>query len=284
MVIKKILLATDFSPSSLQLTECISEFKIFGLEEVVLLHVIDVHSPGGSSVSLQTQDQTMLEISKSRLEEMGFRVKTILRIGLPAQEIVNIAQQEMVTLIAITSHGGGFIKQIFLGSTTTDVIRLSDIPVLVEKFKDMDMETCQIICQNKFQKILVPLDFSAYTYKLIAQLKSAAPLLNEVILFSAVERARNEKEWLELRSEKEQRLREIAKELKYLGLETKVRVAQGSASRNIVEIAEQEDVGLIFMGTRGEGNIKNLILGSTAHAVARRSNRSLLLMPPQSSR
>jgi nucleotide-binding universal stress UspA family protein len=281
MVIKKILLATDFSPPAQQLVECISEFKSWGLEEVVLLHVIDVRSPGGSSISLQAQDQTMLERNKSQLEAMGFRVKSIFQIGFPAQEIVYTAQQEKVSLIAITSHGGGFIKQIFLGSTTTDVIRLSDIPVLVEKFKDMDMEACKPVCQNKFKKILVPLDFSVYTYKLLAQVKAAAPLLNEVILFSAVERAGNEKEWLKLRSEKEQRLEEAGKELQYLGLKIKVRVAQGSASRNIVEIAEQEDVGLIFMGTRGEGIIKNLLLGSTAHAVARRSKRSLLLMPPR---
>lgn len=66
-----------------------------------------------------------------------------------------------------------------------------------------------------------------------------------------------------------------------MGLKVKYRVGQGSASRNIIEFAEQEDVGLIFMGTRGEGMIKNLLLGSTAHAVARRAKRLLLLMPPR---
>lgn len=36
MFITKVLLATDFSRPSMQLIECISEFKTFGLKEIVL--------------------------------------------------------------------------------------------------------------------------------------------------------------------------------------------------------------------------------------------------------
>lgn len=134
---------------------------------------------------------------------MGFRVKTLTPIGFPAQEIVKVAEQEKVSIIAIASHGEGFNKQLFLGSTTTDVIRTSPLLVLIEKYKDVDKATCSLISQNMFKKILVPLDFSIYTDKLLDQVKAAAPLLQEVIWLSVIEKARNEMEMLGLQIEKE---------------------------------------------------------------------------------
>ena len=182
-------------------------------------------------------------------------------------------------MIAVASHGGGIVNQIFLGSTTTDIIRTSPIPVLVEKYKDVDKATCCPISQNKFKKVLLPLDFSAYSEKVLDQIINASDFIEEVILLSVVEGAHNDEALHKAIHEKEQKLEAAKEDLLKLGLMVKTMVRQGAASANIAEVAEQENATLIVMATRGEGLIKELLLGSTAHSVARRSNRPLLLIP-----
>lgn len=279
MLMNKILLATDFSLPSEQLADSVSEFKSFGLKEVVLVHVLDVRIPVLAPMSFPSLDQEMFSKTETKLVSIGLKVKTRVPVGLPAQEIVKIAQAEQVSIIAVASHGGGIVGKIFLGSTTTDVIRTSPIPVLVEKYRDVDKATCCLISQNKFKKVLLPLDFSVYSEKVLDHIINFSDFIEEVILLSVAEGARNDEALLKAIHEKERRLEAAKKNLLKLGLKVKTMVCQGAASTNIVEVAEQEDATLIAMATRGEGLIKELLLGSTAHSVARRSNRPLLLIP-----
>jgi len=274
MIIEKVLLATDLSLPSQQLTDDVAEFSSMGLEEVVLVYVIDVRS-------FQRPEPLLLEQKRAELEAKGIKVKAVAPLGFPAQEIVKIAQQEEVSMIAIASHGEGFIRKLFLGSTVTDVIRLSDLPVMIFKYEDGPYQTHAPIAPHIFKKVLVPLDFSIHSDNLLQQIKESALLLQEVILLSVIDKARNESDLLASLYEKEHKLAIVKKDLEQLGLKVKSQFVQGTASLNIMEVADQEEVSLIAMATRGEGLIKELMLGSTAHAVARRCKQPLLLIPPR---
>lgn len=197
----------------------------------------------------------MLDKIQAKLESMGFKVKTMVPIGFPAHEIVKIAQEEQVSMIAIASHGGGVIKQIFLGSTTTDVIRTSPIPVLVEKYKDVDKAIPCLIGQNKFKKVLLPLDFSVHSGKVLGQLIDIFNLIEEVVLLSVIEGAYNDA-LLKATQEKEQKLESVKDDLLKLGLKVKTVVFQGSASTNIVKITEQEDATLIVMAPEERAQLR----------------------------
>jgi len=279
MIIDKVLLATDLSPMSQLVTDCVAEMAANGVQEAVLVHVIDVRAEGGPVVTSQDQlHGRMLELNKIQLEARGIKVKTLEPVGFPAHEIVRIANQEEVSVITIASHGEGYIKQVFLGSTATDVIRISDVPVLLIK-QQHAAPASRPITWDIFRRVLVPLDFSVHSDYLLQIIKDDATLFHDVVLFSVIERARNQMELLALLYEKERQLDLIKKELEKLGTQVKVQYGQGAASLNIMEVAEQENVSLILMATRGQGLIKELMLGSTAHAVARRSKHPLLLIP-----
>ncbi|HWQ49105.1 MAG TPA: universal stress protein [Methanosarcina sp.] len=151
--------------------------------------------------------------------------------------------------------------------------------MLFEKYKDVDKAIPCLIGQNKFKKVLLPLDFSVHSGKVLGQLIDISNLIEEVVLLSVVEGAYNDEALLKATQEKEQKLESVKDDLLKLGLKVKTMVCQGSASTNIVEVAEQEEARLIAMATRGESLIKDLLLGSTSHSVARRSKRPLLLIP-----
>src|SRR5690606_26800204 len=57
------------------------------------------------------------------------------------------------------------------------------------------------------------------------------------------------------------------------------RLGKGSAVREIVRTAEDEQVALVILGKRGTTPIQDLMIGSTAEGVARESRRPVLLVP-----
>ena len=52
----------------------------------------------------------------------------------------------------------------------------------------------------------------------------------------------------------------------------------GHAARYITEAADEHDVGVIVMGSRGRSDLAGLVLGSTAHKVIHLSKRPVLVV------
>jgi nucleotide-binding universal stress UspA family protein len=57
--------------------------------------------------------------------------ETLIRVGDPAQTIVQVARQKHCGEIVMGTRGLGSLKGLLLGSVTTKVIHLSKIPVTV---------------------------------------------------------------------------------------------------------------------------------------------------------
>ena len=279
MLMKKVLISTDFSPPAQKLFNCIEEFKAMGLEEIVLVHVVDIRLGEGLSVSLKHEAEDKLKDIETNLTEIGFKVKLYTPIGFAASEIINIAKQEKVDLILIGSKGKGVIKKVFIGSTTFDVIRLTETPVLIEKYTRDEENQYINVCINKFQKVLLPIDFSDCSHIIVDEAKKLAGITKEIVLLTVIEQGESQQEIDESKEEYKKLMVEIADQFKELGIEAKLLVEEGIPSQRIVEIAEDEMVNSIIMGTRGKGIIKTLLLGSTSDAVARLSKRPVVLIP-----
>jgi len=54
----------------------------------------------------------------------------------------------------------------------------------------------------------------------------------------------------------------------------------GKSFKNIVEIADQENVDMIVMATHGRTGLEHVMLGSVAEKVVARSSRPVLVIPP----
>jgi nucleotide-binding universal stress UspA family protein len=59
------------------------------------------------------------------------RVSTHARTGIPAREIVLLANEQAVDLIVMGTRGSSGLKHILLGSVTENVIKTAKTPVLV---------------------------------------------------------------------------------------------------------------------------------------------------------
>ncbi len=143
MTPKKILLCTDFSDNSLPARNLALAYgEAFGAG-IVVLHVIDSWAgfPAYSeSMPLDVRDviRKLDETAKAKLEEVAEeceravgQVKTLVSIGVPAEEIVRVAWQEGADLIVMGTHGWTGFKHMLLGSVAEKVLRTADCPVLV---------------------------------------------------------------------------------------------------------------------------------------------------------
>jgi nucleotide-binding universal stress UspA family protein len=85
--------------------------------------------------ALDKKAQAVLNYYKKELEGRGLTgIKTVIRKGHPAEEILSAADEEGVDLIMIGSRGAR-TSHLFMGSVSREVVNTARLPVLVVKRK-----------------------------------------------------------------------------------------------------------------------------------------------------
>jgi len=138
----KILYPTDFSDGSKKALKYLIQLKEAGMEEVVILHVIDtrlLHIPEIYKIvdmSLLGEKQASTARRKANEVARKFKaagIKGIVRIekGIPFKEILRIEKEEAISLTVMGSHGTSNVKEMLLGSVAEKVVRKAEKPVLI---------------------------------------------------------------------------------------------------------------------------------------------------------
>ena len=86
---------------------------------------------GNEYEQLEKESLGYLEEIAAPLRERGIEVNTLVKVGSSAEEIINTARESGANLIAMSTHGFSGIKRWALGSVTDEVLKTSDIPILV---------------------------------------------------------------------------------------------------------------------------------------------------------
>jgi nucleotide-binding universal stress UspA family protein len=275
-VFEKLLFPTDFSPFNERLARCLPELKRLGPEEIVLLNVVELGPQIGFAsdafekmLAWKNDAEPRLAALKAQLDRSGLRCRSRLELGRPALEIVRVADEERVALIAMGSHGHGFLKGMLLGSVTHDVVRHAMVPVLVLKLelvKDLATTDCEFVCQHIFRRVLLPTDFSEPATEalyLVKQMGSTG--LKEIVVLHVREDGHQASG--DMQDEVESKLARIRQELEFFGFSVNVIVAEGGPAELIDQVAREEDVSLIVIGARGRNAAADVLLGSISDEV-----------------
>ncbi|SEV86022.1 universal stress protein [Natrinema salifodinae] len=118
-------------------------FELFPDGEFVVLTVVDTTSlpfipnaasEGGGDEETQEllgEAAARIEVAESIADEHGIEIETQARLGTPAQEVLEYAENRPVDHIVIGSHGRSGVARILLGSVAEVVVRHSPVPVTV---------------------------------------------------------------------------------------------------------------------------------------------------------
>jgi nucleotide-binding universal stress UspA family protein len=147
--LKRVLVPIDFSPCSLKALQYALPFaRQFGAL-LTLLHVVPVGYTLGEFGAL---DFTLLEVEMRQSAEQqlgdimrglgpGLSTESLIRLGRPAQEIVEVAKSLGVDLIVLATHGHTGLKHVFLGSVAESVVRYAPCPVLTVRGQEHEFVT-----------------------------------------------------------------------------------------------------------------------------------------------
>jgi len=80
-------------------------------------------------------DRAYLEKRTRALTAEGFACNAVLALGEPSDEIIKLAREKDVDLIAMTTHGHRLISDLLYGATADKVRHAVDVPVLLLKVK-----------------------------------------------------------------------------------------------------------------------------------------------------
>jgi nucleotide-binding universal stress UspA family protein len=132
---ERILLTLDGRPTDRRIIDHVKPLARMMRSRVVLLHVADgwaARTFGPDAVSPEVHDdQRYLDAVRTEFEADGMSAETVLAFGDPAREIVKWIRDKGCDLVAMSTHGHGFLGDLFLGTTASRVQHQVSVPVLL---------------------------------------------------------------------------------------------------------------------------------------------------------
>ncbi|MFO7877416.1 MAG: universal stress protein [Desulfovermiculus sp.] len=147
---KCVVVPIDFSEESYEAVDVAREFA----QDPSQMHIIHVSRPWdeheiGGTWGKHTEEERIQIIQNKLQEQLQAKeygdVQTDIRLGSPASEIINYAEEVEAELIVMPSHGRTGIKHFALGSVAERVVRSAHCPVLVLRKKEQKKEGKKII-------------------------------------------------------------------------------------------------------------------------------------------
>ena len=134
---RRILVAVENSAADKTIIGHVADLAALTGASLLLVHVADGWAARNfDQLKLRESeemkiDRDYMDRLRSELEQRGLTVDTRLAMGDPATELVKVSQEQGVDLIAMSTHGHRFVKDVLLGATADKVRHLVKVPVLL---------------------------------------------------------------------------------------------------------------------------------------------------------
>jgi universal stress protein A len=141
MEIRRILAPTDFSELSKQgLKSALELAEAFGAK-LLLLYVVEpppypvegiVPSHLGATMLDDLERQATNDLAQMLSETQASNMDVARRVvvGIPYRKIVDVAEEEKIDLIVMTTHGRTGLSHLVMGSVAEKIVRTAPCPVL----------------------------------------------------------------------------------------------------------------------------------------------------------
>jgi nucleotide-binding universal stress UspA family protein len=263
---KTALVAVDFAASSRPMIERLAYLSKLGVERAILVHV----KPTANKQRSPSRDELAeeLEAHAELLRRHVPDVETRLLSGEPISQLLTVATDDRIDLLATGSRAHHPAKRLLMGSTAAGVVRQATVPVLLEDVRDADGGKEELPRRDGPVMLATDGSSAAEAAERIALKIAGEGPLRIVTVTSGTDVGRA---W--------GRLERVTKLAEKAGVRVVRSVDLGRAEQVIPQIAAAERVSLIVTGRRGREGVTGVRLGSTAETICRNANRPVLLIP-----
>jgi len=275
---KKILVPTDFSKTSITALETAFDIAKKAGAEIHLLHVVEEATPdsyriSGEWVKKDWEERVftfkLLEKAKKQLEKLvldprfeAVKIEGQLRLGNPFHGMNAIIAEEKVDLVVMGTRGITNLEGMIIGSNTERVVRHSRCPILtVQKkpsstnFKNIVYATAMSKDEEVFSRIV----------KRTQQLYNSTIHLVRINTPGDFQRDKVVKEYMN----------KFAKSLQLKNFTINV-YNDLNEEEGILYFADSIDADLIAMATHGRTGFAHVLAGSIAEDVVNKAKRPVL--------
>lgn len=292
--LSRIVVATDFSVFSERAVQRAAHIAHQHDADLHVLHVVrplDLYPSltltrdefGHYDQDLQEAEQTRVErIAATLTTQFGIRVHPATRLGRAHAEVAAYSREVSADLVVAGSRGESTLMDLFLGSTTSRLLRVAHCPVLIVKKP----------AEEPYRKVVAAVDFSPVSAALVGYaigLAHGAPVEALHVLGSEVEeRLRKAKfvrvdiaDWLSRqRTDAETQLEALLSSIDN-GAAVRRLVQPGFPPAEICKYIETGNVELVVLGRHGYGGgLQDWLLGSVSKDVAHVASCDVLVVTP----
>jgi len=290
MNIRKILFPTDFSgPSNRALDHAIILAHRFKAT-LMMLHIevpyaSDPYNPNYEFPKLEELFATIREQALNRLNDPKLPVVSgdieiiheVRRGVSAAPEILSFAHENAIDLIIMGTHGRSGLGHFLLGSTAEKVVHGAQTPVLtIHHGEDKLLEK-----QGRYEKVLVPIDFSDASFRALQAGTEMAKLFeSDLIAVHVIEPILTPQNLfagdpspvridVDLKDRSKAAFEEFAGE--EISKRAKFCLRSGVAHREIVAAISDAEADIVLMADQGWSAVDRWLLGGTTEKVVRKS-------------
>lgn len=260
------LFPLNFNETESRIEEMLAFLGHFGTRHVYLLHVVEfgVAAAGRAERHLRRIEKTV--------REKGLEPRVLVRNGSAANEIVRAAEEEEADYICFTWKRKSWIQRSILGSTTKDVIRLSDKPVFVQK-------RGRPVPEPGRMSVLYATDFQATDANVSPYLRFSGLAAKQLWLIHVGERAPDPQAEANRTALVQDNLERLANEFSENFEQCDIISTVGNPRREVVREARRLGADLIVLGKADVRGTLGAVLGSTAEEMPHSAKSSVLIIP-----
>ena len=248
MEIKKLLFVTKFEGLCYDALNSLLVLRKAALEHVVFLNVIErekVAMQRGSGY-LKEEEVKLKETANIRfidwaenLFELGLEVGAYMEVSKLIPEILKVVEKESPDLIVIGHSHKGALEQLYKGSDVTELMRRTEVPILV--FKHMIED--KIVPEKLFERPLFSTNWTDTGKKTIEYIKGLKNVIGEIHVIHVVKesllKSSDTHEVQKVRKAERKRLDDLCDELEDAGIKARPHVYVGDPQKEIERAAKE---------------------------------------------
>lgn len=264
-MLKHCVLGFDYSESWQKTHDRLPPIlQLAGVQRLTLVHVVDTTRRINIEDSEAAAAGHLQKLAADLGAELGITTDYEVRRGFAATELHDVARRNKADglIVLNQSHSAG--RALFYGNNTLNLARLTQLPLLIIPADGPAIEPDGMVMLATDGSRPARVAQRAFEHFL----DGGRPGL---VLWAETDEYDNTHVINEQVSEIVGRYQHVA-----------ARHTKGTAVREIVKTAADEQVSLVILGKRGTTPIQNLMIGSTAEGVARESHQPVLLIPVNS--
>jgi nucleotide-binding universal stress UspA family protein len=280
---KKILVATDFSPSAriaLRSAQALAEEVGATIQIVHVLPPLDpryaaligsLGDPDVQRIRMKNAEEALSDVL-DRVQSPRVAREGFIRIGVPWRQIIEAARELQAELICIGNSGHSRVERLLLGSTAENLVRRSAVPLLITRRRPL----------RGVKRVLVPVDLeegSRATLRFALERLPAGAAIEAIFVIPPP--VGIDPSMLNFVADQPRVARELGKFLEKAGAgDAKYSVHLfGDPADKILRRADRMRADLILLATHGRRGVERFFLGSVAEKVVRHAERPVLVLP-----